>query len=159
MALAADMDTWGPHKSQQTGSRQGSSTPQQPPQKKARHGDGDATSTTAVLVPASRAQSGGSSRSQPSQSSGSSSGSAALIAAYKQRAEDAEEQLVYVQSIMTKVVEQLTKSAASCKTASRFARTAADAFDTEYHQIQDSIDKIQAMYSAPTVSAAAALTF
>ena len=136
MALNADLDTWGTHKSQQTSSRKELRDPQP---KRARKSDGDGDgSTQGALVPTSKAHS----------SQSSSQGSGALVAAYKSRAESAEEQLVYVQSIMTRVVEQLTKSAASCKTAARFARTAAEAFDSEYHVIQGSIDQIQAMYSA-----------
>lgn len=130
LSLTADLDTWGPQKSQQKSTRKQDDA-QGPAKKTRQDGDGNRSSSSTALV--QRAQ--------------SSQGSQAVVAAYKSRAEGAEEQINYVQSIMTRVVEQLTKSAASCKTAARFARTAAEAFETEYHAIQSSLDTIQAMYS------------
>ena len=55
---------------------------------------------------------------------------------------------------MTRVVENLTKSAASTKTAARFARQAAEAFEHEHHDIVNALEAIQVIYS-PAPGAAA----
>lgn len=127
LASRAPMDTWGTSKEHQHTAK----AEHTQPKKKARaaiadaSSDGQAASSSSALLPA---------------------------ASTRQRAEDAEAHVAYIGAIMTRVVEQLTRSAASCKTAARFARQAAEAFDTEHHAIQSSLDTIQAMYATTSTS-------
>ena len=135
-ARRCEIETWGPKKEHQSGKKRQADAAPARPQKSQR-----------AISDAAHAA-GQASSSQPS-SRNQQASSADVTNAWRDRAEEAEGQIAYIQSVMTRVVENLTKSAASCKTAARFARQAMDAFETEHHTIQNCLETIQAMYSAP----------
>ena len=78
--------------------------------------------------------------------SSTSSGSNDLAGALH-RAQEAEANMEFLNSIMTRVIEHLTQSVAAMRTAGIFARSAANAFETETHNLQSYLDQIQALYS------------
>ena len=140
-ARRCEIETWGPKKEHQSGKkREADAAPARP-----------AKSQKAISDSAAAGQASSSHRSSGSRPSSSSqqASSADVNNAWRDRAEEAEGQIAYIQSVMTRVVENLTKSAASCKTAARFARQAMEAFETEHHTIQNCLETTQAMYSAP----------
>ena len=81
-----------------------------------------------------------------------SSSSQDPLAAMRTRAETAEQQMEFLNNIILRMVESVTKSVAAMNTASLFARSAADAFTTEHHNLQRELDKIQALYAGTDTS-------
>ena len=53
----------------------------------------------------------------------------------------------FLNSIVLRVVESLTKSIAAMQTAALFARSAADAFTSEQHNLQRHLDQTQGLYA------------
>ena len=93
---------------------------------------------------------GGSNQGNASQSSrgqGQSSSSQDTVAVLTARAETAEQQMEFLNSIVLRVVESLTRSIAAMQTAALFARSAADAFTSEQHNLQRHLDQTQGLYA------------
>jgi hypothetical protein len=121
----SQMDTWAPGKKTLANKRPADSQPQDDRGSKGKGSKGKGASS----------------------SSSSSADRGQEVAYWKKRAEEAEEQLGFLNGVMTRVVENLTRSAASCKTAGRFARQASEAFDHEHHNIALSLETIQQLYA------------
>ena len=143
----AVMETWGPSK-----------------RKRSDDGDDQRQGAVNVFVPRDRpaaltdgpSQSSSSNRGGAIQRSSNQGGaiqsSQDPLAAMRTRAETAEQQMEFLNNIVLRMVESVTKSVAAMNTASLFARSAADAFTTEHHNLQRELDKIQALYAGTDTS-------
>jgi hypothetical protein len=61
----------------------------------------------------------------------------------------AENQVAFISCNITKAVEHISKSIQANQTATRMARSAAVAFDTEAHTLQTALDNLQMIYGTP----------
>ena len=65
------------------------------------------------------------------------------------RAVAAEQTVDQMNLVITRVVEQVTRADAAIKTAAKFSRQGMDAFETEHHNLSESLERLQTIYSIP----------
>lgn len=65
------------------------------------------------------------------------------------RAVAAEQTVDQMNLVITRVVEQVTRADAAIKTAAKFSRQGMDAFETEHHNLSESLERLQMIYSIP----------
>ena len=116
---------------------------------KGQSGTGSAASTSASSTPFGSGQSASQVIAQLRSQLAASQSQARIL---ETRAVAAEGQVEQMNAIITRVVEQVTRASAAIKTASRVSRQASDAFDTEYHNMQDALSSLQTLYSVPVPS-------
>ena len=106
--------------------------------------------TAAASQPASqrRAIADGAAPAAPEAASSSSQGG--QFTQLRLRAEQAEDQLDQIGGVITRMIEAMTKSVATMETAAQFARTAASAFDHNYHELKAQLEAVQQLYSTAT---------
>jgi hypothetical protein len=143
LADGADLDTWGPSEGDKStaGKRKRDTAPSPDAGRASASASGSADSGKA----AGKSKKGG-------QTVAEAYAQRRELVAALDRAEGAEQSLEQLHGIMTRAVEQLTRSAAAIKTAARFARQAADAFEAEHHNVSSALECIQSLYSPPSTA-------
>lgn len=105
--------------------------------------------TAAASQPASqrRAIADGSFSAPAAPEAASSSSQGGQFTQLRLRAEQAEDHLFQINGVITRMIEAMTKSVATMETAAQFARTAASAFDHNYHELKAQLEAVQQLYS------------
>ena len=130
LVVESELETWGPSdKDKKRKALEGASEPA--PQRRAIRDE------TATAPPAAASQAA-------SSSSGSGGGQFTQL---RLRAEQAEDTLYKINNVITRVVESMTKAVATMETAAQMARSAATAFDGNFHELKANLEAVQLLYS------------